>query len=216
MRKNLSFKKRFKQNKEIINQALRRYLEKEKGFSNEIFPAMEYALFPGGKRLRPVLCLEASKACGGSIKNAIPVACTIEFIHNFSLIHDDLPSMDNDDFRRGKPTLHKKFGEAVAILAGDALLILAFSILSGIKNRNISLLVMKKITDSIGLKGVIGGQGLDIKYMSKKKTKSLESKINSLKTAKLFQVSLTSGAIIAHASSIKIKKLDFFGRHFGN
>ncbi|MCK4462730.1 MAG: polyprenyl synthetase family protein [Candidatus Omnitrophica bacterium] len=211
----MNFERQINLDKEIIDKALKKYLEKQRNSSSEVFRAMKYALFPGGKRLRPILSLEASRTCGGNIQNALPAACAIEFIHNFSLIHDDLPSMDNDDFRRGKPTLHRKFGEAIAILAGDALLNLAFIVLSGIKDKDTSARLIEVIPDSIGLNGIIGGQGLDIKYMNTKKTKSLESKINDLKTAIIFSASLTSGAITASASSKKVKRLSSFGRNFG-
>ncbi len=204
-----------KKDKKIINRALRKYLENIGNSSSDILQAMRYAVFPGGKRLRPVLCLEAARASGGNIKNALPAACAIEFIHNFSLIHDDLPSMDNDDFRRGKPAPHRKFGEAIAILAGDALLNLAFIVLSDIKNKDISARLIRVISNSVGLNGIIGGQGLDIKYANRKKAKSLEYKINDLKTAIIFSASLTSGAITASTSSKKVKRLSSFGRNFG-
>ena len=211
----MNFERKLDLDRQIIDKALKRYLGKEGASKGEVFRAMEYALFPGGKRLRPILSLEASRTCNGKIQNALPAACAIEFIHNFSLIHDDLPSMDNDDFRRGKPVCHKRFGEAIAILAGDALLNSAFIILSGIKDRDSSGRLIKVISDSIGLNGIIGGQGLDIKYANRKKAKSLESKINDLKTAIIFSASLTSGAITAEASSKKIKRLRGFGRNFG-
>lgn len=201
--------------REIIDKALKKYLKKEKSASGDISRAMEYALFPGGKRLRPLLCIEAARCCGEKIEDAIPAACAIEFIHNFSLVHDDLPSMDDDDFRRGKPSCHRKFGEAAAILAGDALLNIAFKTLSDIKNKKISVGLIEILSDSIGPGGMIGGQGLDIKYANKNKTGRLNSRINDLKTGALFCASLVSGAAAVSAPSRKIRRLSEFGRYFG-
>src|SRR4051794_1711431 len=111
-----------------IDRALDRHLPKANARPATIHQAMRYSLFAGGKRLRPVLCLAAAEACGGKIEKAMPLACAMECIHTYSLVHDDLPSMDNDDFRRGRPTCHKVFGEGIAVLAGDALLTVAFEI----------------------------------------------------------------------------------------
>src|SRR5690349_17720504 len=118
---------------ELINRALDRFLPKESTKPATIHKAMRYSLFAGGKRLRPILCLAAAEACGGKIDNAMPLACAMECIHTYSLVHDDLPSMDNDDFRRGRPTCHKVFGDGIAVLAGDALLTIAFEIVSRAK-----------------------------------------------------------------------------------
>ena len=114
----------------IVEEALTRYLPAGDNVPPEIFKAIHYSVFAGGKRIRPILCLASVEALGGDIAQALPVACALELIHTYSLIHDDLPAMDNDDFRRGKPTSHKVFGEAIAILAGDALLTEAFNLLS--------------------------------------------------------------------------------------
>src|SRR5205814_7004308 len=113
-----------------IDRALDRYLPKASTKPATLHTAMRSSLLAGGKRLRPILCLAAAEACGGNIKNALPLACALECIHTYSLVHDDLPSMDNDDFRRGRPTCHKVFGDGIAILAGDALLTIAFEIVS--------------------------------------------------------------------------------------
>ncbi len=117
--------------KEIVDRALEEYLPKRDGFSSKISESMRYTLFAGGKRIRPVLCMASAEAVGGRAELVLPVACAIEMIHTYSLIHDDLPSMDNDDYRRGKPSNHKVFGEGTAVLAGDALLTEAFCFLSG-------------------------------------------------------------------------------------
>jgi geranylgeranyl diphosphate synthase, type II len=117
----------------IIEDALQRYLPAVNSFPEEIYQAIHYSVFAGGKRIRPILCLAAAEAVGGDLAPAMPVACALELIHTYSLIHDDLPAMDNDDFRRGKPTNHKVFGEGIAILAGDALLTEAFVLLSHVE-----------------------------------------------------------------------------------
>ena len=114
----------------MIDRALDRYLPKATVKPATLHKAMRYSLFAGGKRLRPILCLAAAEACHGKTENALPLACALECIHTYSLVHDDLPSMDNDDFRRGRPTCHKVFGDGIAVLAGDALLTIAFEIVS--------------------------------------------------------------------------------------
>src|SRR5881296_2190569 len=116
-----------------IDRALDRYLPKPNTKPTTLHRAMRYSLFAGGKRLRPILCLAAAEACGGKVDDALPLACALESIHTYSLVHDDLPSMDNDDFRRGRPTCHKVFGEGIAVLAGDALLTIAFEIAATVK-----------------------------------------------------------------------------------
>src|SRR5207244_3327276 len=117
----------------VIDRALDRYLPKTSTKPVTLHKAMRYSLFAGGKRLRPILCLAATEACSGNVDTALPLACAVECIHTYSLVHDDLPSMDNDDFRRGRPTCHKVFGEGIAVLAGDALLTIAFEIVSNAK-----------------------------------------------------------------------------------
>src|SRR5207253_8369781 len=118
---------------QLIDRALARHLPKANTKPATIHKAMRYSLFAGGKRLRPILCLVAAEACGGKIDKALPLACALECIHTYSLVHDDLPSMDNDDFRRGRPTCHKVFGDGIAVLAGDGLLTIAFEIVSRAK-----------------------------------------------------------------------------------
>src|SRR6476661_3424762 len=124
----MNLKSYLKSRQAKIDRALDRYLPKENVKPATIHRAMRYSLFAGGKRLRPILCLAAAEACGGLTKSALPLACALECVHTYSLIHDDLPSMDNDDFRRGRATCHKVFGDGIAILAGDALLTIAFEI----------------------------------------------------------------------------------------
>src|SRR6201998_3927815 len=129
----MNLKAYLKSRQKMIDRALDQYLPKENVRPATITKAMRYSLFAGGKRLRPILCLAAAEVCGGKTDNAMPLACAMECIHTYSLVHDDLPSMDNDDYRRGRPTCHKVFGEGIAVLAGDALLTIAFEIASSAK-----------------------------------------------------------------------------------
>src|SRR5204863_83745 len=147
-----------------IDRALDRYLPKASTKPATLHRAIRYSLFAGGKRLRPILCLAAAEACGGKISNAVPLACALECIHTYSLVHDDLPSMDNDDFRRGRPTCHKVFGDGIAILAGDALLTIAFEIVSKAKptcRYNTSIL-LREIAVAAGSRKLIAGQVADL------------------------------------------------------
>lgn len=198
-----------KRDRALINKALREYLRGIKG-PQILKKAMEYSVLAGGKRLRPLLLVESARALKGSIEKALSFACAIEFIHNFSLIHDDLPAMDNDSLRRGKPACHKKFGEGIAILAGDALLNLAFRILAGPKlkrGREAAAL----ISGAIGACGMLGGQALDLKRGRKPSSR----KIDSMKTASLMAVSCEVGALAADARSKDANRMREFGKNLG-
>ncbi len=196
----------------MIDKALLKYLPKAKDALSE---AMRYSVLSGGKRIRPVLAIEASRACGGRIKDIMPCACAIEFVHTYSLIHDDLPAMDDDDFRRGKPACHKAFGEAIAILAGDALLTLAFNIIAKHPEPKVGLNIIKELSDALGCNGMVGGQALDLKFKNKKKDKNILNKINLLKTARLFEVSAKAGALVAGARQREVRALQRFGLYLG-
>lgn len=209
---------------EIINKKLDEYLS-EDAFPQNIFKAMKYTVMLPGKRLRPVMCLEACRIFGGNIEDAIPTACAIEMLHAQTLIHDDLPCMDNDDFRRGKPTNHKVFGEANAVLAGDALLSFAPQvILKYSKNLSNEILVkiLKEYTQYAGAYGVIGGQVADIEAEKNwqnnhfgLKPEDLLEFIHSHKTADLFKLSLRTGAIIAGAKEEDLAKITEFAQKLG-
>jgi geranylgeranyl diphosphate synthase type II len=177
-----------------------------------IHKSMRYSMFAGGKRLRPVLCLLAYEVCGGDGDSAYPAACALEMMHTFSLIHDDLPCMDDDDFRRGKPTNHKAFGEAIAVLAGDALCIHAYGILGGYADSPI----VKEISNALGTAGMIGGQVVDIESEGKKDidVSTLEF-IHIHKTEKLITTSLRTGALIAEADSAKLRAITKYGQGIG-
>ncbi len=193
----------------LIDKKLAAYLPSEKREPRVLHAAMRYGVFPGGKRIRPAILIEAAAACGGKQIDAVPAACAVELIHTYSLIHDDLPSMDDDDYRRGALSCHKKFGEAIAILAGDALLTLAFEIISKEYNPEVSAAMIKELAAAIGSKGMVAGQALDITSYKDKR------KVNSLKTAKLFEASAALGAISANASAARIMAMRRFGASFG-
>ena len=153
--------------KRLVEEALEKYAPAPVGLEKNVSEAARYSLFAGGKRLRPILCLASADVLGGSHELVLPVACALEMIHTYSLIHDDLPAMDNDDFRRGRPTNHKVFGEAMAILAGDALLTEAFSLIAGIgRGAGIAadklILVIGVIAKASGHRGMVGGQVIDL------------------------------------------------------
>ena len=209
---------------EVINKKLNEYLPEDE-FPQDIFKAMKYTVMLPGKRLRPIMCLEACRIFGGNIEDAIPTACAIEMLHAQTLIHDDLPCMDNDDFRRGKPTNHKVFGEANAVLAGDALLSFAPQvILKYSKNLDSDTLVkiMKEYTQYAGAYGVIGGQVADIEAERNWQNNSFGMEpeellefIHTHKTADLFKLSLRTGAIIAGAKEEDLVKITEFAQKLG-
>jgi len=198
-----------------IDRSLGRYLPLAKDKPKILHKAMRYSVFSGGKRIRPVIVLESCRACGGRSDGAMPAACSVELIHTYSLIHDDLPSMDDDDYRRGKLTCHKVFGEANAILAGDALLTLAFNLAAERIAPKIASEVVKELSYAAGTHGMVGGQAADLEYKIKTKDPKGLDHINYLKTAKLFEVSAKIGAITAPANKIKIKNMADYGMNLG-
>jgi len=188
--------------------------------SSHIVKAMKYSLMAGGKRIRPILCLAATEATGGKLESALSAACALEMIHTYSLIHDDLPAMDDDELRRGKPTCHVAFNEATAILAGDALLTLAFQILStpvNIKESQalIWLNVIHDISTAVGYKGMIDGQMKDI--ISEGTLLSLDDleNMHALKTGALIEASIRCGAVLGNGSQEQIKKLEIYSKNLG-
>jgi len=182
-----------------------------------IHQAMRYSVFAGGKRIRPILCLETARIFGADVSAALYPGCAIEFIHTYSLIHDDLPALDNDDLRRGKPTCHKKFGEATAILAGDALLTLAFETLAGAPvpaDRQVAM-VMEIAMAAGTVNGMVGGQVADLEAEGKKVGPETLEYIHRSKTAALIRASITSGALCAGATTEDITRLRRFGETIG-
>jgi geranylgeranyl diphosphate synthase type II len=200
-----------------IDRALNHFLPKENTKPATIHKAMRYSLFAGGKRLRPILCLAAAEACGGQITKALPVACAMECIHTYSLVHDDLPSMDNDDFRRGRPTCHKVFGEGIAILAGDALLTVAFEIVSRARptSRYDIAIFLGEIAVAAGSQKLIAGQVADLEAEGKKVTRAELRYIHENKTAAILTSAVRLGAMSANASAGRLNAITKFGRALG-
>src|SRR5437667_839861 len=200
-----------------IDRALARYLPKENVKPATIHKAMRYSLFAGGKRLRPILCLAAAEACGGKIGNALPLACALECVHTYSLVHDDLPSMDNDDFRRGRPTCHKIFGEGIAILAGDALLTIAFEIVSNAKptSRYDTSILLREIAVAAGSQKLIAGQVADLEAEGRNVKRDQLQFIHENKTAAILKSSVRLGAKSANADARKLFAVTRFGQRHG-
>ncbi|MEO8205518.1 MAG: polyprenyl synthetase family protein [Chthoniobacterales bacterium] len=182
-----------------------------------IHKAMHYSLFAGGKRLRPVLCLAAAEACGGAVANALAPACAVECLHTYSLIHDDLPCMDDDDFRRGRPTSHKVFGEGIAVLSGDALLTEAFRILAETKptKRYGTKDYLIEFADAAGSQKLIAGQVADLEAEGRKISRAQLKWIHEGKTAAVLTASFRLGAMSANATPAQLKALTTFGARLG-
>ena len=199
----------FEEDRLAVDAHLERLMPAESVPPNSIHAAMRYSVFAGGKRIRPILCLETSRIFGEDVKAALYPACAIEFIHTYSLIHDDLPALDNDDLRRGKPTSHKKFGEAIAILAGDGLLTLAFETIGAspvAAERRVAMLT--EISTAAGtVNGMVGGQVADIESEGKKVGPEILEYIHRSKTAALIRASITAGALSAGAADEDVKRL---------
>lgn len=191
--------------------ALAGYIDSWKDVPEQLIEAARYSLFAGGKRLRPALALGAAELMGANDNAAMPAACAVEMVHTYSLIHDDLPSMDNDDLRRGKPTLHKVYGEAIAILAGDALLTMAFDILADADN----VQVIKEIAQAAGVAGMAGGQVIDLQSEGKHIGLDALRRLHSCKTGALIRASVRTGAILAGAAAASLEALTHYGDHIG-
>jgi len=201
----------------LIERALDRYLPKANAKPATLHRAMRYSLFAGGKRLRPILCLAAAEACRGNVSNVLPLACALECIHTYSLVHDDLPSMDNDDFRRGRPTCHKVFGDGIAVLAGDALLTIAFEIVSRTKpapRYDISVL-LREIAVAAGSQRLIAGQVADLEAEGKNVEHDQLQFIHENKTAAILKSSVRLGAMSANADARKLSAITRFGQRLG-
>jgi len=200
-----------------IDAALNQFLPGAKTKPATIHEAMRYSVFAGGKRLRPVLCLAAAEACGGDSTMALRAACAVECIHTYSLIHDDLPCMDDDDLRRGRPTAHKVFGEGLAVLAGDALLTIAFEILADVqpvRNYPVSEFI-RVLAVAAGSRFLIAGQVADLEAEGAPSTRQALRFIHERKTAALIEASLALGAMSVNAKSTKRDALVVFGRKLG-
>ena len=204
----------------LVDEALGGFLPESEEQSADVVKAMRYSLFAGGKRLRPILCIAGAEAVGGDAQSVLPVACALEMIHTYSLIHDDLPVMDNDDLRRGKPTNHRVFGEAVALLAGDGLLTKAFHLMTHPDPENrvkpgASLKVIGLIATAAGYEGMVGGQVVDIQSEGKEGDSSVVEFIHTRKTGALIAASVCSGGILGGAEEDQLKALTSYGEDIG-
>ncbi|MGO9642209.1 MAG: polyprenyl synthetase family protein [Candidatus Acidiferrales bacterium] len=202
---------------QLVDRTLERLLPSEQTPPPSIHKAMRYSVFAGGKRVRPILCLESARIFTAQLDPVLPVACSLEFIHTYSLIHDDLPALDNDDLRRGKPTSHKMFGEAIAILTGDALLTLAFEVLATAPlDAARRAAILAEIARAAGTRnGMVGGQVADLEAESKKATPETLEYIHRSKTAALIRASIVSGAIAGGAADSDVERLRRFGENIG-
>jgi geranylgeranyl diphosphate synthase, type II len=207
----------FEEDRIAVDMELDRLMPSESVPPVSVHAAMRYSVFAGGKRIRPILCLETARIFGEDVGHAQFPACAIEFIHTYSLIHDDLPALDNDDLRRGKPTCHKKFGEAIAILAGDALLTLAFETIgksSVAAERQVAMLM--EISTAAGtVNGMVGGQVADIEAEGAKVAAEMLEYIHRSKTAALIRASIAAGAISVGAPADDVARLRRFGETIG-
>ena len=210
-------KEQWKERIGLIEAALVQELEKENALVPELADSMEYSLTAGGKRLRPILLMAAADAVGAKGTDFIQAACGIEMIHTYSLIHDDLPAMDNDDYRRGKLTNHKVYGEAMAILAGDALLTQAFEVILRQKNASpeVLLQVVNEMSIAAGPNGMVGGQIIDMLSEGKRIPMEELRKMHMGKTGALFRAAIRSGAILAGATEEQLMALTTYADRFG-
>lgn len=198
-----------------IDAALEESVALRSGCPEPLRQAMHYSLLAPGKRLRPMLVLLASEACGGTWEAAMPAACAVEMVHAYSLVHDDLPAMDDDDLRRGRPTTHKQFGEAMAILAGDALLALAFEVLAkGVRPAEVAAACCATLAEAAGPRQLVGGQADDIRGGAGHDLQALES-LHARKTGAMIVASLALGAMVAGASAEQREALEGYGRRLG-
>jgi len=207
-------KKYLTEKRKLVDDELHRLLPESAGLERSVCEAMRYSVFAGGKRIRPILMLATSEMCGGSIEGTLPAACAIEMIHAYSLIHDDLPAIDDGHLRRGKPTVHRQFNEAVAILAGDALLTLSFETLTRCPDDTVPGLVYE-LASASGTGGMIGGQVADIEWTGKELEFPTLEYIHSHKTGALIAAAVRMGAIIAKVDAATLKTLTGFGRCLG-
>lgn len=219
-----SLEKYLKEGQKVIDEGLERFIPPAEGVFKTIHESMRYSIFAGGKRLRPILALASFSVFSKDnplskreLEKILPSACALEMIHTYSLIHDDLPAMDNDDFRRGKPTNHKVFGEAVAVLAGDALLTLAFECVSKTPETgpDVVLNAIRELAETGGTSGLIGGQVLDLEGEGKKLSGEDLQRIHLRKTAALIKTSVVLGAIVGEAPEKDRKQLSAFGNKIG-
>lgn len=216
----MNFDKNLSEKKKRVEQHLYTYFSDFSGLQQTVYQAADYSLKAGGKRLRPVLLLEACELFGGTEQDAMAFACAMEMIHTYSLIHDDLPAMDDDDFRRGKPTNHVVYGEGMAILAGDGLLnrayeVMIHSALNSVEFRDRYLMAMGTIAEAAGVSGMIAGQVVDLESEHKAVPLETVDFIHAHKTGAMITASLVAGAIIGGANGEELEKIRHYGRNIG-
>ncbi len=213
-----SIRRHLEQNRTLVDAELDRILPPAEDYPPSIHKAMRYSVFAGGKRLRPTLCLEAGRLFGGNESTLLRVGSALELIHTYSLIHDDLPALDNDDLRRGKPTSHVVFGEAAAILAGDALLTLAFEAIAGSSDGvpQRTLQVIQELAHAIGtIKGMVGGQVADLESSDSTGDPARLEYLHSAKTGAFIRAAMRSGAILTSANSDDLARVTAYGEKIG-
>jgi geranylgeranyl diphosphate synthase type II len=224
----MDIRRYLQEKKEIVDSALEKYfpdrpVETDEGvFPTSLYNAIRHSLFAGGKRIRPILSIAAYEAVGGKGNDILPFTCALEMIHTYSLIHDDLPALDDDDFRRGRPTCHKVFGEAIAILAGDALLTEAFKLMTNQTHREFSIRdgglvldIIYEVSKAAGMLGMVGGQVVDIESEGKKVDLPTLQYIHTHKTGELILVSIRIGAKLGGANQDILKNLTSYGKKVG-
>ncbi|MEG1027119.1 MAG: polyprenyl synthetase family protein [Oscillospiraceae bacterium] len=212
----MNYNETMNNNIDIINKALSQYIVKFGDEYDTLKDAINYSLLNGGKRIRGILVLEFCKMLGGDINSALPVACAIEMIHCYSLIHDDLPCMDNDDFRRGKPSCHKQFDETTALLAGDALQPLAFHTISCCQLSNdLKVDAIKVLSNCCGMDGMVGGQVMDLQNEGKEISETILTKTHLKKTSELIKAACLLGGICANATKDQLTLCEKYGNYLG-
>lgn len=213
----MNFKEELKNRANLVEAALESFLPSSDTYPPLVHQAMRYSVMGGGKRLRPALVIAGAETVGGKVADVLPAACAVELIHAYSLIHDDLPAMDNDDYRRGKLTSHKVYGEALAILAGDALLTLAFKLLTEIESSRPEkvLKVINELAEGAGTFGLVGGQVVDTCSMGESDGEAVLEYIHRHKTGALYRVSVRAGAILAGASKKQLDCLTEYAENLG-
>ncbi len=210
-------KEEWERRRALVEEGLLRELREDEAFDARLAESMKYSLMAGGKRLRPILLMAAADAAGGRGDDFLTSACALEMIHTYSLIHDDLPAMDNDDYRRGRLTNHKVYGAGIATLAGDALLTLAFEVL--VRQKGVSpetlVRVVREVSTAAGPNGMVGGQTLDLASEGKQIDKETLRRMHMAKTGALFRAAVRSGAILARADDAKLAALTEYAEAFG-
>jgi geranylgeranyl diphosphate synthase, type II len=225
----MDIKRYLQEKKEVVDSALERYFpylpapERESNGPSSLHNAIRHSLFAGGKRIRPILSMAAFEAMGGTGNGILPFACALEMIHTYSLMHDDLPAIDNDDYRRGKPTCHKVYGEAIGILAGDALLTEAFRLMAGCHPRGrpstdqgVVLDLIREVAQAAGILGMVGGQVVDVESEGKEVDLSTLAYIHTHKTGAMISVSIRVGARLGGAKDEALFALTRYGERIGH